>query len=146
MSIKAYFSAVADRMKQRVDGDAPSPMAPGQLSEHFHETEFACRCCGRVHPEGVPSELVDHLEALRAHFGKPVRINSGYRCPRHNARVGGAKNSLHMAGKAADHYIEGVSAREVADFHEKRGVDGLGRYPSFTHIDIRGYKARWGSN
>ena len=119
--------------------------ATGHVSEHFHEDEFRCRCCGELHPDGIPQELVDHLEAVRKHFGKPVKINSGYRCPRHNKNVGGAKNSLHMQGKAADHYIDGVSPAKVAAFHSKRIQDGgVGKYNSFTHIDVRGYKARWG--
>tara|TARA_R110002020_G_scaffold176317_4_gene368525 strand:- start:1134 stop:1547 length:414 start_codon:yes stop_codon:yes gene_type:complete len=117
----------------------------GQLSAHFHENEFRCRCCGELHPDGVPQELIDHLEAVRMHFGKPVKINSGYRCPTHNKNVGGAKNSLHMQGKAADHYISGVYPAVVAAFHAQRIQDGgVGKYNSFTHIDVRGYKARWG--
>lgn len=43
------------------------------------------------------------LEPLRQHFGQPIRINSGYRCPALNAAIkGSAKNSLHMQGRAVD--------------------------------------------
>lgn len=47
--------------------------------------------------------LVDNvLDPLREMYGKPIIVNSGYRCPQLNAAVGGAKNSQHMRGEAAD--------------------------------------------
>ena len=46
------------------------------------------------------------LEVVRAHFGMPIYISSGYRCPRLNAAVGGAMTSQHMRGQAADIYIK----------------------------------------
>lgn len=47
--------------------------------------------------------LVDNvLDPLRDMYGKPITVNSGYRCPQLNAAVGGAKNSQHMSGEAAD--------------------------------------------
>ncbi len=49
------------------------------------------------------SNLVTHvLDPLREMYGKPITVNSGYRCPKLNAAVGGAKNSQHMKGEAAD--------------------------------------------
>lgn len=49
------------------------------------------------------SNLVTHvLDPLREMYGKPITVNSGYRCPKLNAAVGGAKNSQHMRGEAAD--------------------------------------------
>lgn len=49
------------------------------------------------------SNLVTHvLDPLREMYGKPITVNSGYRCPKLNATVGGAKNSQHMKGEAAD--------------------------------------------
>jgi len=47
--------------------------------------------------------LVDNvLDPLREAYGKPIRVTSGYRCPRLNRLVGGAPNSQHMRGEAAD--------------------------------------------
>ena len=116
----------------------------GYLSPHFKEAEFACNHCGKLHPDGVPQELIDALERIRTHYGVPVNINSGYRCPTHNANVGGAPNSLHLQGKAADFWMKGVSPAQVysdIDPHWPNG--GLGKYDTFTHIDVRGYHSRW---
>lgn len=47
--------------------------------------------------------LVDSvLDPLRKLYGKPIKVTSGYRCPRLNAAVGGSQNSQHMRGEAAD--------------------------------------------
>lgn len=54
------------------------------------------------------------LEPVRAHFGKPVMINSFYRCPRLNAEVGSKPSSQHIMGEAVDLEIPGVSNLEVA--------------------------------
>ena len=120
----------------------------GYLSPHFRSDEFRCRCCGKLHPSGIqpPAELLDILEDIRSHFGgKAVTVVSGYRCPIHNKAVGGAKYSQHMVGNAADIQIAGVSPDDVTAYADKvvdkRG--GVGRYGTFTHVDTRGYKARW---
>lgn len=55
--------------------------------------------------------LVTHiLDPLREAYGKPIRVNSGYRSPALNAAIGGSKTSDHMNGKAAD--ITGGSRKE----------------------------------
>lgn len=48
-------------------------------------------------------QLVDQvLDPLRKRYGKPIKVNSGYRCPQLNKAVKGATNSQHMKGLAAD--------------------------------------------
>jgi zinc D-Ala-D-Ala carboxypeptidase len=54
------------------------------------------------------------VEKVRAHFGKPVYINSGYRCPALNAAVGGAGNSQHCKGEAIDMEIPGMANADLA--------------------------------
>lgn len=49
------------------------------------------------------------IQPLREWVGKPIKINSGYRCPKLNAAVGGAKTSQHMTGEAADLHIPSIS-------------------------------------
>lgn len=48
-------------------------------------------------------QLIDNiLDPLRERYGKPITVNSGYRCPELNKAVGGSKTSHHMKGLAAD--------------------------------------------
>lgn len=83
-----------------------------QLSEHFslEECEFS-QTAVRNGLDNTPNqEQIRNLQALCEHVLEPVRslikqplqVNSGYRSPRVNAAVGGAPNSQHMEGKAAD--------------------------------------------
>lgn len=113
-----------------------------KLSEHFDKAEFTCKCgCGRTE---VSLTLVEVLEAMRKRCGKPLIINSGFRCPQHNANVGGTKYSYHLLGEAADVQApEGFSPEELARVAEEAGADGIGVYEWGVHIDVRGYSARW---
>lgn len=55
------------------------------------------------------------LQPLRDHYGKAIKINSGYRSPEVNASVGGSKTSDHCKGMAADIEIAGVANAELAN-------------------------------
>jgi uncharacterized protein YcbK (DUF882 family) len=117
----------------------------GDLSEHFNRSEFACRCgCGF---DTVDAELIRVLEELRRWLrDSPVTILSGCRCPIRNAVAGGAYQSQHLHGKAADIRVAGVDPSLVAECLEDQYPDryGIGRYPTWTHIDVRsGPPARW---
>lgn len=117
----------------------------GDLSKHFSKKEFACKCgCGFDTP--VP-ELVTKLEKFRELCGnKPIIINSACRCAKHNASkaVGGAKNSQHVKGTAADvRKFADMSVDEMAKLAEQAGFDGIGKYKWGVHVDVRGVKARW---
>lgn len=65
-------------------------------------------------PDGIDENmeaLVDNvLDPCRRAYGKSIGVNSGFRCPLHNSRVGGASQSQHIAGEAAD--ITGGSPEE----------------------------------
>ena len=107
-----------------------------KLSVHFARREFACAC-------GCGFDTIDHatleiLEAVRSHFGQPVIVTSGARCPEYNARVGGASNSQHLYGRAADIQVRGVDPEAVhAWIDEHYPHASLGSYRTFTHIDTR---------
>lgn len=112
-----------------------------KLSANFSAKEFDCKC-GQCQETLIDLDHVERLQQLRDDIGRSITINSAYRCPDHNAAVGGEKNSQHMKGTATDITVKGMSPDEVADSAEKR-FDGLGRYDTFTHVDSRGKKARW---
>ena len=122
-----------------------------RLSENFSLSEFECRC-GCKMPKDVFENvklLAIHLQAFRHIFNEPITINSSYRCVEHNRSVGGSKTSQHLLGKAADITIKGFTPDEVADKIEllhsenRNRTNGLGRYDTFCHIDIRNTYARW---
>jgi len=111
---------------------APAPVAAAvgkvsadmQLSEHFNLKEFtksetAIRkridnTPNSVHATNLKAVCEKILEPVRNHFGKPVRINSGYRGPALNAAVGGSNKSQHCNGEAVDFEIDGLANPQLA--------------------------------
>ena len=86
-----------------------------KLSEHFSLGEFTK---SNSHPEvyNIPSHeaianmkrLCQWLEVLRERAGTPIRINSGYRSPQLNRKIGGVANSNHLTGCAVDIRVNGM--------------------------------------
>lgn len=116
----------------------------GDLSKHFSRAEFECQCgCGN---DTADYKLVEVLEELREYFGTPIRITSGNRCEVHNRDIGGSMNSLHIHGRAADIQVSGVDPRDVQEYLKSQYPNslGIGSYITFTHVDSRGWRARWG--
>ncbi len=112
-----------------------------QLSKHFNRVEFACKCgCGQ---DTVDVALLPTLERVRVHFGSPTTIHSGNRCETYNSKVGGAKNSQHKKGRAADISVKGVPPAKVFAYLDASHPGGLGEYSTFTHVDSREQRARW---
>lgn len=118
-----------------------------KLSENFDSIEFQCKCCGKLSELGVNPHLIELLQAIREKLGKSISITSGYRCEKHNEGVGGAKHSQHCLGTAADIQVAGMAAHEVHEYlasHFGVRCKGLGKYPNWTHVDVRsGESARW---
>lgn len=109
---------------------------------YFTRAEFACKCgCGL---DTIDYETVMGCHAIREHFGRPTRINSGCRCESYNAAIGGSPGSYHVKCRAADVEVEDVPASIVQEFVEQElDMGGVGCYESFTHIDSRHGKSRW---
>ena len=86
-----------------------------KLSEHFTLGEFTK---SNSHPEvyNIPTHeaianmkrLCQWLEVLRERAGTPIRINSGYRSPQLNKKIGGVANSNHLTGCAVDIRVSGM--------------------------------------
>jgi uncharacterized protein YcbK (DUF882 family) len=122
-----------------------------QLTPNFRLKEFHSKD-GASMPYDVYlniKELAKQLQHLRDINEKPITINSGYRSRELNRKVGGASNSYHMKGMAADFTIRGITPKQVREIIEvqcdlgKMPCGGLGAYSTFTHYDIRKTKARW---
>ena len=119
-----------------------------KLSANFNSSEFDCHGSGCCSSTLVDDKLVTYLQQIREHFGKPVNISSGYRCATHNKNIGGATNSRHSKGQAADIYINGVAPAEIAKYAESMGILGIGLYETnndgfFVHVDTRETKSFW---
>ena len=87
--------------------------------------------------------LVDEvLDPLRERYGKPIYVNSGYRCPELNRLVGGAVNSQHMRGEAADiRPVKSEKLKVKSELDELVRIliangkfDQLIIYPTFLHV------------
>lgn len=91
-------------------------MEDKQLSYNFSLSEMCASLTAQYRGiENVPgakeiknlTTLCDKiLQPARNQFGKPIHVNSGYRCPVLNKAVGGVKNSYHLTGQAADLHVE----------------------------------------
>lgn len=123
-----------------------------KIGNYFEDYEFACKCHRHNVVDGknvldhvIDKRLVDVLDKIRERVGRPVYIESGYRCEDHNREVGGVPNSQHVLGTAADITVDDISIDELADIAKECGADGVGRYYGlqFVHIDVRGYDAKW---
>lgn len=119
-----------------------------KLSENFTSNEFDCHGNGCCSATKIDESLVFYLQKIREHFGQPITISSGYRCPTHNKNEGGETGSRHTKGQAADIVVKGVAPAEVAKYAESVGILGIGLYETkndgfFVHIDTRTYKSFW---
>lgn len=121
------------------------------ITENFKWSEFESgdgKPVPKKHEANV-RELCENLEVLRAFLSEPLTITSGYRSKAHNKAVGGVENSQHLTAKASDIVAAQSTPGKVHGAiqylikHGRMKEGGLGKYNSFTHYDIRGYKARW---
>lgn len=115
--------------------------------KNFSRAEMACNGTGALQ---IDPESMDKLQSLRDLIGAPLVINSAYRSPSWNRKVGGAAKSQHMLGKAFDIRIAGHDPHELESAAREVGFTAIGRYhgpryPSpFIHLDDRAAPAEWG--
>jgi len=102
---------------------------------HFELEEFiTSKTAKKKGINNIPTfEVVEHLDELvgkvldplRAAYGMPIRVSSGYRCPALNKAVGGVSNSAHQLGYAADLTVGGSFNKFrdfVVDWFKKTGT------------------------
>jgi hypothetical protein len=129
-----------------------------RVKEYFQDKELACKCgCGTLPPE----RTIERLYALRLILGRPLIINSGARCPKHNAKVNGAAGSIHMpsifrlgesvtwGGGAFDIAVKNNDEKELlVNTAHLCGFQGIGIGLHFVHIDdaLRPKITKWQYN
>lgn len=115
-------------------------------SLHLKWDELACKD-GTPYPQkfildGRIFRLASMFEDIRMVWNKPIEILSAYRTESHNKKVGGARNSQHLLGRALD--LRPPKGIKIDDFYtqikmnvDDFGIHGLGKYPTFVHVDFR---------
>lgn len=106
------------------------------ISPNFKIKEFRCKDGSDIILLDS-SFVINKLQNIRTHFGKPVRINSAYRTIEYNKKIGGAKNSYHTKGMAFDIVVDGTNLDEICKYAQSIGIKGIIRYNTFVHIDAR---------
>jgi zinc D-Ala-D-Ala carboxypeptidase len=109
---------------------------------NFTPQELACRGTGAL---TINTDAMDRLQRLRDAIGVPLIVTSGYRSPAHNARVGGAANSMHLRGQAFDISMNNMDPEWFIREAKRQGFGGIGTYPKqgFVHVDTGPVRA-WG--
>ena len=106
--------------------------------KYFKMEEFECRCSGKVRfTENIEALVENVLDPAREKLGMAIAVNSGFRCPRHNAAVGGVPLSQHMVGEAADisPLKSGSKLEQLAAIIVEQGkYDQVILYPTFVHV------------
>jgi len=101
---------------------------------HFSISDFDCPCCGE---NNMDPAFLNMLDNARSRAGVWFVVNSGYRCPKHNAEVYGTKTSSHQIGVAAD--IKCTNSRDRFLMIEALIHVGFKRIkpaPRFIHVDF----------
>lgn len=128
----------------KVDGIAgPKTLAKldqweGMLAPNFAASEFTDR---RSNVNAIRRELVHGLQLLRNRTGRPMAVLSGYRTEQTNAAVGGATQSLHLQGLAADIQVVSLTLGQLTAMRVFSGIGyaliGKGRQLVIRHVDVR---------
>lgn len=125
------------------------------LGNWFKENEFSCKCDNDdCIDQKVSKELIIKLEKLRFIVNTPIRINSGFRCAKHqeSIRESGistvvAQKSSHEEGLAVDMGFSAYNPMQVMKYIEEL-FDNIGVAINYVHVDTRplkadGTKRRW---
>jgi|TARA_R110000823_G_scaffold42227_7_gene110752 zinc D-Ala-D-Ala carboxypeptidase len=103
-----------------------------ERTEHFSKLELSCPCCGVM---GMDQEFLGILEAVRKEYGKPMKLNSSFRCREHNEAIKAKSSSSHCLGLAVDISCEGSRQRYDLIRHLLKHVTRIGIGEGFIHAD-----------
>ena len=101
---------------------------------------MACPCCGTYNRNTV--SLAELLQMARIRLGVKLPVNSAYRCPFHNKKVGGVPRSYHLRGLAVDIstiHLDSFEIEALIQILRDLGFRGFIVYPNFLHADLRKY-------
>lgn len=116
---------------------------------HFQPHEFDSPDAAGSGKTGMDEAFVRRLQMLRNLYRKPLIISSGFRTAAYNKHIGGAENSLHLKGKAADIMAAGADAYELLGLAYTVGFKGIGVGQKgawgqrFLHLDLRDEPTIW---
>lgn len=105
---------------------------------YFRKEEFACKCgCGQ---NLMDDTFIDELDELRSAFRAPLKVNSGYRCPKYNSEVSTTGlTGPHTTGRAVDFGIARADAYRLVKLAMNAGFTGIGVKQKgegrFIHLD-----------
>lgn len=111
-----------------------------ELTTGLNTREFRCKCGrNRCHYFIANEVLLEQYAKLRTDWGKPLKINSGFRCQSHNEGIGGVEKSRHTLGRAIDISLRGMDAGEVVNFRKlcEKYFPFVKYYSTFVHVDVR---------
>ena len=108
-------------------------------SKYFSKAELQCKCGCEAAP--MDATFLIMLDELRATFGKPLLVSSGYRCPAHNSRVSSTgATGPHTSGKAVDLRVDRGAAHQLLKIAMDMNFSGIGINQKgsgrFIHLDI----------
>ena len=116
-------------------------------SKYFSDAELMCHgadqgdcSCGEETAYRVNPRLLELLDQLRENVGGPLELSCAYRCPAHNAAVGGVEYSQHVLGNAADIIVpDWLTIDQFLWYTQQLSFDGRGVYRNdgFIHCDSR---------
>lgn len=114
------------------------------VTKHFMFKELMCPCCGKILLSDLFYRHMKLLEIVRREVGFPITINSGFRCEKHNRRVGGAKRSMHLLFATDIRPSDADPDKlDILDEVSKEFFTGCGRYGTFIHRDLRKRPYTW---
>lgn len=100
---------------------------------YFRRMEFVCPCCGK---EDMDEDFLFRLDRLRETLARPLRVTSGWRCRKHNAAVGGKRNSAHLLGIACDIRVASSGKRfQIIDICKALEINRFGMGSNYIHLD-----------